>query len=482
MDVSNPPARTSAHGGAAEPLPRCLSGRYTLGADLGGGHDARVLLAYDTVLHRDVAIKLLRERIPSAELLERQRQEARLLASLNHRALTTLHDVGVHLDDPEHPLVYQVMERVPGADLQHRLRSGALDALQVCWVGHDLADGLAFLHDAGFLHRDVTPSNVLLVEGGTGRARGKLADMGIASRVSASRARGSIDGTPAYLAPEQVEGRPAEGASDVYSLGLVLIEALSGRRAYPGPPEQAAIARLRRQPDVPDDVPGPLAALLREMTARAPDVRPRARQAAVRLRELAVDELLRRRVPLAPDEEAARLDAVHRYQILDTPPEEAFDDVAALAGRVLHAPMALVSIVDRDRVWFKSRHDVHERQIDRHAGLRSLIDPEGGAAGVFDVEADPRTRDLVTGLGTRVRGCAWAPMRTRDGHDIGALCVLDSRPREFTAEDLAILTTLAAVLMRELELRLAIRRAVFNRRAPDPETAPPRRSGTSRAR
>jgi serine/threonine protein kinase len=144
-------------------------------------------------------------------------------------------------------------------------------------VGRQLAEALAYAHAAGVVHRDVKPGNVLLGE----HHRAKLADFGIARLVGDTvrhTQTGTTIGTAAYLSPEQVQGRDVTGAADVYALGLVLIEAMTGERAYPGTPTEAALARLHRNPEVPPDLPH--RDLLVAMTQRDPDARPTAAEVA----------------------------------------------------------------------------------------------------------------------------------------------------------------------------------------------------------
>jgi hypothetical protein len=147
----------------------------------------------------------------------------------------------------------------------------------VAKLGAQLAEALAHVHAHGVTHRDLKPANILLA-----RDRALIADFGVARLVDATRvtATGATVGTAAYLAPEQVLGERPGPPADVYALGLVLLECLSGVREYQGTPAESAVVPLHRQPDVPADLPNQLSATLRAMTAREPDARPTAATAA----------------------------------------------------------------------------------------------------------------------------------------------------------------------------------------------------------
>jgi GAF domain-containing protein len=167
---------------------------------------------------------------------------------------------------------------------------------------------------------------------------------------------------------------------------------------------------------------------------------------------------------LAPDE-AQRIAALRRYNVLDSPPDETYDAITRLAGRMLQAPIALVTLIDIDRVWFKSRQGWVDEDGDRNISFCATTNPgTGNPWSIPDATQDPRTRDnpLVT-AGPQVRAYAAAPLTTHDGHNLGALCVFDDRPRPFTDAELENLKDLAALVMHELELRLATRRAVLER-------------------
>lgn len=163
-----------------------------------------------------------------------------------------------------------------------------------------------------------------------------------------------------------------------------------------------------------------------------------------------------------PSDEAARLAAVRRYDILDTPPDGAFDRITALAARLLGVPVAIVSIVDRDRIWFKSHHGLPDvDEVGRDPGLCASAILQDEAWVVRDAAVDPRTlaNPLVAGdLGLRFY--AGIPLHTADAFNLGTLCVLDFAPRDISDDELAILGDLAGLVMDQLELRLAARETV----------------------
>ncbi|MFW5680562.1 MAG: diguanylate cyclase [Pseudomonadota bacterium] len=159
------------------------------------------------------------------------------------------------------------------------------------------------------------------------------------------------------------------------------------------------------------------------------------------------------------EQEADRLEALRRYAILDSGAEHAFDRITALAARLLRAPIALASLVDADRVWFKSHYGVAVDQVARIPGFCATAIEGDGLYVVEDAANDPRARDnpLVTG-GLQARFYAAVPLRTPDGFRIGALCVVDHKPRTLTADEGAMLETLAGLVVDQMELRLAARR------------------------
>jgi serine/threonine protein kinase len=253
-----------------------LGDRYELNEVIGRGGMADVYRATDRVLVRRVAVKLLRDVTGDASERSRFTAEARTLARLSHPALVTVLDAGVDVEQP-----FLVLELIDGLSLADSL-TGPMPAERVAAIGAQVAGALAHAHAAGIVHRDVKPGNVLL--GRDGRAR--LTDFGIA-RLLGDAARhtkaGFTVGTAAYLAPEQVRGEQVTPAADVYSLGLVLLEALTGERVYQGSPTEAALARLHAPPPVPAQLPPPWREALEMMTTLDPANRPTADDVASRL-------------------------------------------------------------------------------------------------------------------------------------------------------------------------------------------------------
>lgn len=164
---------------------------------------------------------------------------------------------------------------------------------------------------------------------------------------------------------------------------------------------------------------------------------------------------------IIPENEPQRMAAVRRYDVLDTPPDGAFDRITAIAARRFDVPISIISIVDHDRIWFKSHHGVPVNQVGRDPGLCASAILSTEAHVLLDAKTDPRSlaNPLVAG-DFGLRFYAGVPLRTNDGYNLGTLCVIDKAPRRIDQKQIDELKDLASVVMDQLELRLAARRAV----------------------
>ncbi|MFD4421742.1 serine/threonine-protein kinase [Agromyces sp. NPDC058484] len=259
-----------------------LDARYRLDALIGRGGMASVYRGEDLSLGRPVAVKVFAEAAEGIDDGERRKSETALLASLAHRALVRLYDAS---RDPESGREFLVMELIDGRDLREALKLGPLSPADAAGLLADLAEALHVIHERGIVHRDVKPANVLLEPAHlpTRTWNAKLADFGIARLIDDARLTrtGLLVGTPGYLSPEQVSGAAPGPAADIYSLGLLVLEARTGSTAFPGPAVEAASARLVRDPEIPESLGTDWASLLRAMTAREPGDRPSAIDVAV---------------------------------------------------------------------------------------------------------------------------------------------------------------------------------------------------------
>lgn len=264
---------------------RVLAGRYRIEFALGSGASAHVLAAWDVTLRRRVALKVLHPALAGdSAFLRRFRAEAHAAASLSHPHVLAVYDWG---EDESGPFL--VLELGVGGSLRDLLDDGKrLSVAQAMTVGAEAADGLAFAHARGFVHRDVKPANLLF--GDDGRLR--LADFGLARALAEAawtEPVGATLGTARYAAPEQAQGRPVDGRADVYSLALVLYESVTGIVPFTGDTTLATLmARVgARLPG--HDALGALGPVLDAAAAPEPENRIDASSFAARLRTLAAD-------------------------------------------------------------------------------------------------------------------------------------------------------------------------------------------------
>jgi eukaryotic-like serine/threonine-protein kinase len=251
-----------------------LDDRYDVGRPLGSGGMGEVFLARDRVLGRDVALKVLRKQFAGdEEFAERFKREAMSAASLSHPNIVQVYDRG----ETEEGSSYIAMEYVPGGTLKERISGeGPLVAADAAALGAQVAEALGAAHERGMVHRDIKPQNVLLTA--TGRA--KVADFGIAragSSATISRT-GSVMGTAGYMSPEQALGKPATPKSDLYSLGVVLYEALTGELPFTADNPIAVSMKhvnepLRPPKELDPSIPDGMNALVTKLLAKDPEDR-----------------------------------------------------------------------------------------------------------------------------------------------------------------------------------------------------------------
>lgn len=271
---------------------RVVAGRYRLIAPLGAGASARVYLAEDTELARRVAVKVLHDAAADdAAFLKRFRSEARAAASLSHPNIVHVYDSGTDEGVP-----YLVCEYLGGGSLRDMLTAGrTLTPSQALLVGLEVARGLAHAHRRGFVHRDIKPANLLFGEDG----RLRIADFGLARAIAEAawtEPQGVLLGTARYASPEQARGQHLDGRSDVYSLALVLVEALSGRVPFAADTTTATLmGRCEKDMPVPDGL-GQFGTVIARAGRLDPELRPDAGELELSL--LAAAEELDRPSPL----------------------------------------------------------------------------------------------------------------------------------------------------------------------------------------
>ncbi|GAB3575009.1 serine/threonine-protein kinase [Leifsonia lichenia] len=374
-----------------------LLDRYELRDALGRGGMATVYRALDRQLGRFVAVKLF---APGTAVDDaRRRAEATLLARLSHPSLVTLHDAHLAVEGDATPS-FLVMELVDGTDLRRRLDDGPLTGAEAAELAAEIAEGLVVVHDAGMVHRDLKPANILLpastVPGG--RLHAKLADFGIAHLIGAERLTtdGTVIGTAAYLSPEQVAGAEPGAPADIYSLGLVLLEALTGRRSYPGTPVESVSARAAHDPRIPSTLPDDWRGMLAAMTARDQTLRPTAMETAVMARELA-PQLAGWDAGAAADAGAEDVPTVAMTRRdASEPPRPPAPTVAlhgsAVAGDAADAPTALLEPPKRRRgVVAAVIGAVVVVLVAGGIGLGALLAPSGTSPGTVPATHSPST-------------------------------------------------------------------------------------------
>lgn len=247
-------------------------GRYEILDTVGAGAFSRVVRAHDPYIGRIVAIKLFPPEIARGAARERFFQEARVFGQISHPAILALHDMGI---DEATQVPYFVMEFVDGQPLDRVLEKGAVPFPRACaWAG-DIAVALSVAHRKGVIHGDVKPANILI----NGEGRVKLSDFGMARVAHRDVSSGQLLGTPAYWCPEQIMGRPQDARSDLFSLGGVLYEMLTGKSPFHAESIQAVCTRVLSSSPLPpsrtnSSVPQALDEIVARCLMKEPALRP----------------------------------------------------------------------------------------------------------------------------------------------------------------------------------------------------------------
>jgi serine/threonine protein kinase len=219
-------------------------GRYQIQETLGTGAHSRVVRGYDPLIDRSVAIKLFSPELARGDARTRFLREARVVGQISHPSIVTLHDMGVE----ESTLTpYLVMELIEGQSLEKVVAKGSVPFPSACnWAAH-VAVALAIAHRRGIIHGDVKPANILI----TGDNRVKLTDFGMARLASRDSKDSPLLGTPAYWCPEQILGKPQDARSDIFSLGVVLYEMVTGKRPFDAESLQAICQKVMSATPLP---------------------------------------------------------------------------------------------------------------------------------------------------------------------------------------------------------------------------------------
>jgi serine/threonine-protein kinase len=455
-------------------------GHYEILKVIGRGGMGVVLKAFDPALHRIVAIKVLAPQLAlSALARKRFVREGQAAAAINHDNVVTIHGV-----DQVNGLPYLVMQYIAGQSLQQRLddAAGPLELKDILRIARQIAAGLAAAHAQGLIHRDIKPANILLEVAGVDLSpqvcnlahrqdleRVRITDFGLARAINDATGvsqSGVVAGTPLYMSPEQISGGPIDHRSDLYSLGILLYRMAAGREPFVGDNLSKVWSQhLFERPRSPSEVaPAPLPPWLEHLILRLLQKDPAARPQTA-------EEVIQCLDPNAgfvsvPPNEEARLAALHKYRILDTDPEQGFDDLAYLASHVCGTPIALITLVDADRQWFKSKVGLSIQETARNISFCAHTIMQTDLFLVKDALQDERfAGSPLVCADPHVRFYAGIPLVDPEGHALGAMCVMDRVPRQLNPDQVTALAALSRLVLLQLEHRrdlLSLKDALAN--------------------
>jgi serine/threonine-protein kinase len=265
-------------------------GRYEILEVIGIGANSRVARAFDPLIARIVAIKLFPSELARGEARNRFVQEARVVGQLSHPAVIALHDMGI--DEPSQT-PYLVMEFIQGQPLEKVLEKGSIPCSKACAWAAEVATALAVAHRKGVIHGDVKPANILITED----ERIKLTDFGMARLASRDSKDTPLLGSPAYWCPEQIVGKPQDARSDIFSLGVVMYEMVTGHRPFDADSLQGICAKILSSTQLPPSHANPsVPAAFNELIASCLEKDPARRCASAEILAERLHPLSRRPV------------------------------------------------------------------------------------------------------------------------------------------------------------------------------------------
>ena len=381
-----------------------IDGRYIVERLLGSGGMAQVYLAHDEVLDRHVALKILRDQYAEdEEFVERFKREARSAASLSHPSIVSIYDQGRSENGAaENGAYYIAMEYVPAGTLKERIqREGTLTPAAAVGVALQVTDALSEAHERGVIHRDIKPHNVLVTKKGDV----KVTDFGIARAAASASSEGAtttgmVLGTVGYMSPEQARAEPVGPQSDLYSLGVVLYEMLTGALPYEtkspiGAHMKHANESVRSPREVNPSVPGPLAVLTMKLLAKDPEERyasaaalsddlerVRSGLSPVAANAQDTETITAPLPPLPPDSSERRGERTKRTAVqpppIAAPPEAPGGSPRRRRGRLLAGLLALLvmAIVLGGLIWALARNTDDQSDAENAQNSRMVRVPD----------------------------------------------------------------------------------------------------------
>ncbi len=295
-----------------------FANRYQIIRELGRGGMGVVHLAHDPLLERDVAIKVISPDLLSTDAVERFKREARVVAKMDHPAIVSIYDIGEHEGS-----LFFIMPFVSGTSLRSFLKDGSLNMGEVLDIGIQAAEALEYSHTRGVVHRDIKPENIMVAREPEG-IRVRVTDFGLAMASSENRLTrtGSFVGTIAYLSPEQLSAKSIDNRSDLYSLGIVLYECVTGQPPFTGEVQSVLYRIAHENPDPPRlrgaDIREELENIILQCLEKDPSRRPQ------RAKDIA-DSLSRYRSRLQESDREQKLSMIHKpSMIAQRPPASPF--------------------------------------------------------------------------------------------------------------------------------------------------------------